>query len=318
MLAISLIVMILGSVFSFYVYLMRVSDTGRSHIAQTQLAASLLNQMAMELRSSPGLKSHFGKVLAGGSERMEFLTAVVPSRAIFVPVQAMETESNPEHDLRRVKYAMVRDEANEDVVIGLKRGELRVLLTPLDEEKTDEEYAEEEQDEREIDKDKLKQLDEAAKELEEDDEAGDSGTLGSGKASEDEDEEERTLIERLVSRDVRYLEFQYFNGKAWLTEWTGTVLPRAVRIIVGFTDVPIETRRAEIAKAWEDRELADDQYTMVVSLALSEELQALQVEEEQAEQATPKSSGGGLQQQLEKLNEQYGDQLKNLQGGQEK
>jgi hypothetical protein len=314
MLAITIIVVMLGSVFSFYVYLMRLSDTGRAHIAQTQLAATLLTQMASELRSSPGLKSHFGSVLVGKSERIEFLTAVVPSRAIFVPLQAMETSDRVEHDLRRVSYGMVRDDENDDRVIGLKRGELRVLLAPLIEETSDEEYLDLERGEREVDEDRLEQLDRAAEELSQDDEAGDSGDLGSGQSSDDEDDYEPVLRERIVSRDVRYLEFQYFNGRAWLTQWTGTVLPRAVRIVIGFSEVAAEVRREEVLKVWEDRVLTDDQYVMVVSLALSEELQARQVEETK-EESSAKGSGssGGLADQLRKAREQLGG----VEGGEE-
>jgi len=259
-LGIVIIIMILGSVYAFYGHSLEVVKAGRAHLAQSQLARVVLDRIAGELRSAPGLKSHFGPVLIGGPDCLELLTLVVPSRLVFFPKQLTDTDTNVEHDVRRVEYRLAVDE--EDRPLGLKRSELRVLLAPIVEEDSDEQLMKDEFDEE----DPL-------------------GSIERFVTEPDTDETESApgrpaAQQRIVSDEIRYLEFQYYNGRTWSTVWNGEALPRAVRIIIGFKDVPDEQIQDQINLPFEDRPWADDQYSVIVSLAMSEELQARQVRAE--------------------------------------
>jgi prepilin-type N-terminal cleavage/methylation domain-containing protein len=55
------------------------------------------------------------------------------------------------------------------------------------------------------------------------------------------DEEDRLEVQnRELARELGYLEFRYFDGAQWLTEWTvtqGNALPQMVQITVGFDEL---------------------------------------------------------------------------------
>jgi prepilin-type N-terminal cleavage/methylation domain-containing protein len=55
------------------------------------------------------------------------------------------------------------------------------------------------------------------------------------------DEEDRLEVQnRELARELGYLEFRYFDGAAWSTEWTvteGNALPQMVQIVVGFDEL---------------------------------------------------------------------------------
>ncbi len=248
MLSMVIIMMVVVMVYSFYSYSLNFVSTSREHLAETQLARVVLDHIAGELRSSPGVGADFGPILIGRRDGVSFLTTVVPSRMVFFPKYLMEESLPIEHDLRRVEYGLAVDE--EDVVHGLRRFELRVMLAPKLEKKTDEELIEE------------------SEEVESHEDIQD---LIESSIDEAVNKEEEADVQ-IVSETIRYIEFMYFDGTEWLGEWAENVLPRAIRIVIGFEQVP-ESELAELQEtAWDERPWRDDQYSLLVSLQLSEEL----------------------------------------------
>ena len=256
LLAIVIIIMVIGSVFAFYNNSLRLVNSQRESLAEPQLARLVLDQLAAELLSAPGLGASFGPILRGEQDRISFLTTVVPSRLVFFPRQLMDTANVAEHDLRRVEYRLAVGEREEP--LGLKRSELRVLLAPMIEETADEELMEEPTPEPE------------------------RPTVSPGQETSAGEAIGRLEVadEQILSEKIHYLEFQYYNGLTWAKEWTAEVLPRAVRIVIGFNEVPDEQRQDETNLVWADRPWHEDQYSLVVSLSLSEELKARSVKTE--------------------------------------
>lgn len=255
-LAMAITIMILGTVYAFYSYSLNLVEAGHTHLEESQLAQVVLEQIAGELRSAPGRRSHFGMVLEGRPHEVRFLTTVVPSRLVFFPKSVFDTEVNVEHDVRRVEYELAVDD-EEEKVLGLKRSELRVLLAPIIEETADEELVDE--------------LTDAIERI----------------ATEEADEDRPTqqdrpvADERILSEKIRYVQFQYYNGRVWSGFWSGGVVPRAIRIIIGFKDIPDDEIEDMTNLPWSQRPWRDDLYSMVVSLALSEELAARHVRAEE-------------------------------------
>ncbi|NLX05443.1 MAG: hypothetical protein GXY33_09890 [Phycisphaerae bacterium] len=250
MLAVSVIILIIGAVYSFYTYSLRLVEAGNRHLQESLVARTVLQQVASEIRSIPGLGTHFGPVLRGEHDRILFISTVNPSRLVFFPRDFMESTVAVEHDLRRVEYRLA--ESDEEEVLGLRRSELRVLLAPTVEETGDEELA-----------------------------AGEASESVDAAAEVSVDEvmdNVEVAEEQIVAEDIRYLEFQFYNGLGWSSQWEADVLPRAIRIVVGFSEVPEEALRDELMLAWEDRPYREDQYDLVVSLRLSEELKARNAE----------------------------------------
>jgi len=261
-LAVSIIIVIVGTVYAFYDYSLRLVNAGREHLLESQLSSVVLQHVSNELRCVAGVGSHFGPVLRGSRNGVTFLTTAVPSRVVFLPQQITENARPVEHDLRMVEYNLALDE--EENVLGLRRNELRLLLTPVIEKQSDEDLAnvaETDTSEEDVDAEKPE-----PQPLERDD----LKELGSYR-------------EQIISERIRYLEFEYFDGRSWFSSWNAAALPRAIRIIVGFAEIPEEELQDEILLPWSERESwHEDQYSVVVPLVLSEELKARNAQGEES------------------------------------
>jgi hypothetical protein len=92
------------------------------------------------------------------------------------------------------------------------------------------------------------------------------------------------ITQEMISDRIRYLNFDYYNGTQWVTKWNPTsasALPRAVRVTIGFKEVPEEDNQDELLLQPDERPWHDDQYSLTVSLILSDELKNETVTQEE-------------------------------------
>jgi type II secretory pathway component PulJ len=98
------------------------------------------------------------------------------------------------------------------------------------------------------------------------------------------DEEDRTYFDRLISQEVKYLEFSFFDGAKWLPTWEPPSdkapqnqnrrppIPVAIRTTIGFSPVSIEDLNLRRTESDEDPmrknpDLYFGRYTAVIKLA---------------------------------------------------
>jgi hypothetical protein len=256
-LALSIMVMILGTVYGFYNYSMKVTVLGREKLEDVQLARVVLNMIALELRAVTSSGSRFAAVLNGDPDRAGFITTVIPSRLVFFPQDLMDKGKPIEHDLRKVEYYISRSEDKDKKILGLGRDELRCMLTPM------------------VEKKELKEMtqEEIAKEKEERDKFKMHFDLGSSKALADQP----VIRQALLSEKIKFLRFDYYDGKQWVNTWhrTGSdAIPRAIQVTIGFKEVSDEDFKHEQSLSMDQRPWHDDQYSLIVSLILSDDLKA--------------------------------------------
>jgi type II secretory pathway pseudopilin PulG len=257
LLAITIIVMILGTVYAFYAHAMTLTVRGREKLEDVQLARVVLHKMAAELRGVTASGKRFGAVMTGEADNISFITTVVPSRLVFLPTDFTDKGRIIEHDLRNVTYYIGRTKDSDSQNMGLARDELRCMLTPLIEHKEASELTPEEAEKAKHEQEKFKvHLD-----------------LGGNKALS----EQPLLLQTVLSDRIKYLRFDYFNGKKWLAKWQPMELdaiPRAVKVTIGYKEVPEEEAKQEQQQPMEQRPWHEDQYSIIVSLILADDLKA--------------------------------------------
>ena len=263
-LALAIIVMIVGTLYTFYDQSIDLIRNGEEALTQAQVARAVLQHMTAELRCVPGIDVHFGHVLAGRRNRITFLTTAVPSRMVFFPRSIMDNTRAVQHDLRQVEYQLAAMDDNaepsgqKEPPVGLRRKELLALLAPLVEEKTDQPLGGE------------NAIAPAAELNEPADESSETIRLLTEQAAE----AGPVIDEQILSEQIRYLEFEYYDGLTWKSTWRAEALPRAIRIIVGFDPVSDEEIQKQIETPFAERPWREDQYSVLVPLILSEELKA--------------------------------------------
>ncbi len=266
LLAVSIIMMIMGTVYAFYTHSVKVTQMAKAKMQDSQLARVLLFKIAAELRAVTTSGSRFTTVMSGEAESIEFITTVVPSRLVFFPQDITDSGRVIEHDLRLVHYSLGKDEDDEEKILGLRRDELRCLLTPIIDEKSASELTPEEIEEAKEDQRKFKfSLD----------------------SDSDQAVSEQPLISQVILSDrIKYLRFDYYDGTQWLNRWDPTepdAIPRAVKVTIGFTQVSEEDYRREQLVPMEERPWVDDRYELIVSVILSDDLKAQYTEQNHEE-----------------------------------
>jgi hypothetical protein len=268
MLALVIIIMILGTVYSFYHSSAKLTMAGRQKIEDSQLARVVLFKIASELRGVTSSGSRFTAVLTGDEDNVNFVTTAIPSRLVFFPQNVTEKGRPIEHDLRLVEYSLGRGEEKEDEILGLQRDELRCLLTPLIEKKSSEELSEQD-------------IEAAAEEQ-------NKFRVDLGMNSNQAVSEQPLIKQMIISDRIKYLRFDYYDGRQWLSFWNPTrrdAIPRAVRVTIGFSEIPKEEYEQERLLTPDERPWRDDQYSLLISLILADDLKAEYAEqmEEQSE-----------------------------------
>lgn len=247
--ALSIIVMIVGTIFAYYSFSIRRRDVGQRYLLRAQLGRVILLQIAKEIRSTTATARNFGPLLVGQSDSITFITAVVPSNIIFRPYDITDSYRPVQHDLQTISYKIGYDQENPEEALGLVRNALKVLLSPAVEELEDEELTEEAIRER-IEEQKKFDVD---------------LKLWDRPAQEDEP----ILEQEMLSKDIKYLGFEYYNGQYWQDAWQPEqkdLLPQAIRISVGFEQISENQRQEERELAAEDRPWHSDRFSLLVKL----------------------------------------------------
>ncbi len=247
--ALSLIVMIVGTVFAYYSFSIRRRDVGQKYLLRAQLGRVVLLQIAKEIRSTSSAASNFGTLLVGLPDSITFTTTVVPSNIIFRPYDITESYRPAQHDLQTISYKIGYDQENPDQALGLIRNALKVLLSPAVEETEDQELT-----------------DEAIRQRIEEQQKFDVDLELWGRP---EQEDQPILEQEMLSKEIKYLGFEYYDGQNWQDSWQPAqedLLPQAIRISVGFEQISENQRQEERELAPEDRPWHADRFSLLVKL----------------------------------------------------
>jgi len=192
-LAISLVLAMMGAVYAFYFYAMDVRKAVGDHAREACAERLIMDRTSAELRAARSFR--FLQIgMVGRGDEMQFITARVPSPAVWVTPEPGEDPVPPEHDLQLVGYRLripkddqgvaLRDEEGNIIIEGLERTCQKVLTAPRVEE---------------------------------------------GETFQEVQQVEVSLL----SPHIKFLNLSYWTGDAWTGGWQGGDLPVAVRITMG-------------------------------------------------------------------------------------
>ncbi len=255
LLALVIIIMIVSTVYSFYHYSARLVLAGRAKLQRSRVARIILRKISDELTATTPAGGDFFPVLEGESDKLTFVTTVVPSKAVFFPQKESDSARIVEHDLRKVEYSLAKDDKDSAKILGLRRDELRSMLTPMVEKKSSAELTPEELEKAREDQQKFK--------------------INFDMGGSEFFSNQPVVEQKLISRGIKYLRFDYYDGKNWWPVWksgNSRALPRAVRVTIGFKAVPEDQLQDELLLPPEERHLRDDQFALLVPLILSDEI----------------------------------------------
>ncbi len=255
LLALLIIIMIVSSVYSFYHYSAKMIEAGRVRLEKSQLARILLDRIGNEIRAITPAGKNFTTVLEGKTDSIVFVTTVVPSRLAFFPTKFTDSSRLIEHDFRRVEYILARSEEEENEILGLRRDELRCMLTPLIEKKESEELTPEEIESQRRAREKF-QI---------------NFDMGINRAFTSQP----IMLQKLISEKIKYLRFDYYDGNSWRNTWNSAnkgALPRAILITIGFREMPEEEWQEQLLLPPNQRRMREDDYSLLVPLILSGEI----------------------------------------------
>jgi len=194
MLAVSLIMLAMGTLFGFYHVALQATRRAEQASIRSQQARVILQRIAREIRQAVVSAGSRGSPLRGTMHSLTIATAVIPDAALMLEYGLDEQLPEPSADIRQVEYFLAVDEEQTDedgnpLVLGLVRREQKRLTQRV---------------------------------------------VGL-------DEEEIIRQVRLVSPEVKYIRFRYFDGAQWHDIWlggTGNTLPQAIKIEIGFEPDP--------------------------------------------------------------------------------
>jgi len=257
-LAIGLLVLLSGTTFWFYESTLAERTETIEDSQKLQLARTLMDQMAREIRYASSFTPGYGTGLVGGKEHITIYTTRLPRKVLSEERTVRDDEIPGEFDLMEVKYYIARHEEIEDedghpLALGLVRKETRTLREGRNRSESEEEgggFIELDFDEEEFD------------------------------VLEDEEIDELTTVkEEIYARDIKYLRFHYFDGHTWWPDWElegANSLPQIVRITFGYTPHPPEDEFGEeeedlfLEDPEEQDPLPEDEYTMFVRVLQSD------------------------------------------------
>jgi hypothetical protein len=133
--SLSLMVLLLGALLTFFWQVCNVRKEAAAHIHRTQIARSVVSKMVEELRSCVGFEQVGFPVeqrLVGDRRGITFLTTNLPARQQYQMYSTVEKPPPAQHDLTLVGYRLWvdpenRDENGEPIVGGVVRSEKRTL-----------------------------------------------------------------------------------------------------------------------------------------------------------------------------------------------
>ncbi len=135
MLAVTLTVGLVGSVFLFYDGVIDVREAVTETAEFASAERIIMDRITNELRSAM-VYPFIRQGLWGDNEKMGFITVSLPGPVAWAVRKSTEDAIPPEHDLQLVGYRLhiEEDEEGRPVTVGLERTEQKVLLTETAEE----------------------------------------------------------------------------------------------------------------------------------------------------------------------------------------
>ena len=138
-LAISLIVLLSGAVFAFYLDALDTRDRIDAETARLRDRRAAFNRLADELGAAASFP-FLRMAMTGQAQQVRFITARMPSEAVWVPPRTGMDAPPREFDLALVGYRLrylldeqgmqIADEYGTPIVEGLERSEQRLLTAP--------------------------------------------------------------------------------------------------------------------------------------------------------------------------------------------
>jgi len=283
--AISLIVLLLGAMLSFFWQVLEVRAAAAATADRMQIARQVLDRIAAELRGCVGFEElgfpidqplveeelleegEFEEevvglveagslpLLVGNRRNITFLTTALPAEHQY---EFFDESFNPppaQHDLRQISYWLwIDEETDEDgdpIIGGIVRTEKKTLNQYLE-----------------------------------------------------SDEELLEVRNDLWSHELGFLEFRYFDGVEWSVTWdvtTGNSLPQLIQVTVGFescTGDELDNRDLDEYPIEEfpygDDQYHPDRYSVIVRIPAADKLYSSRINNQIGKQLTDQLDLGGL------------------------
>jgi len=208
LISIGLIVMLLAAMFGFYEMTLKDRDRGRRAMSHGERAWQTLLKIAEDIRAANGFVPTLGPGIQGMRQQITLQTVTLPDKEVFAQRSVREKPPPAQSDVREVRYYIGLDPDN---------------IVDYPDPESDSGVKQGPQT-LGIVRRQLKTFRQTA--------------LQSGQV-EDYDVE-------LMSSDLKYLRFRYFDGVEWTDVWQpqgggmGNSLPQAVEVTVGFDAVAPE------------------------------------------------------------------------------
>jgi hypothetical protein len=137
LLALGLIVIVSAMMFLFYETSLRSRDQGLQIMSDDQLARTIANMIAEEIRSANGFVPSLGPGLSGDDHTLSLQTVAIPDKSLFLHRSIKDGLPPAECDIRTVQYYLAYDPDKTDydysdgtkaaAPLGLVRREIRTL-----------------------------------------------------------------------------------------------------------------------------------------------------------------------------------------------
>jgi hypothetical protein len=236
-LSVALIILLTGTLFAFYESSLKMRDSGTRRLRYGALAQSIAYRIAEEIRSANGFIPGLGPGISGYRHEITLQTVTLTGPEQFLPRSIKDRPLPAESDVREVRYYLAVDPETSETYLRPDGSE-------------------------EVGPATLGIVRREVKTLRQ------SSPLGRQYLDVDLD---------LITSELRYLRFRYFDGVEWVDEWQlagsafGNSLPQAVEVTVGYRpDVPKERTQMILDESTvepsEPETFDPDRYTLVVRL----------------------------------------------------
>ncbi len=204
-LALGLIVLIAAMMFQFYAMILDLRDRGKGRVESGYLAQTIAHQIAEEVRACNGFLTQMGPGISGTDRFISIQFVRIPDKKVYRNLSVTEDLPPAECDIRQVQYYLAYEQDGEELCDYEDYG---VQQAPCN-------------------------LGLVRREV--------KTPLQTAFL----DSDDRSVALDLISRDIQYIRFRYFDGVDWLRDWdlgedarNANSLPQAVEITVGYGSLP--------------------------------------------------------------------------------
>jgi len=276
--ALGLMGMLLSGVYVFYTNILGTRDAADKMTTDVQLSRVTIMRIADDIREAAGYVPGFGIGLTGDRHSIQLYRYVLPETDVFNEYEIGFEELPPaKADLRRIEYRLLWDEEKEDINGDpICHGLFRTVQHTLNQIFVQE---------------------------------GDEGSMADEAGEEEAAAVPAGLETELMAPEIKYLEFEYFDGAEWTYEWKGgdrqeNALPQAIKVTIGRIPVPPEEEEFDVSvletmdkEAREElEEPHPDRFSVVVRLRHSDRFLTSRVANARSQM---EDIGTGLRQQSE-------------------